>query len=513
MPANAKRPNLVLIMTDEMRGDCLGAAGHPDVKTPFLDTLAAQGIRFSRAYSTCPSCIAARAALHTGLSQEHHGRVGYRDGVPWDYPVTMAGELAKAGYATACAGKMHVYPLRRSMGFHHIDLHDGYLHAHRKPNIPHHEHQMVADDYLYWLKNEKGIACDITDTGLECNSWVTRPWMYDEHLHPTNWATGRALDFLRRRDRDQPFFLMLSYVRPHAPYDPPACYYDMYKNKVLAPPFSGDWDDLERLRREGRVFCNTTGPLDPELIRQQQEILARNGENQRKRNRLNEITMSKHRIFDDIGRLDEQIQTLQKQKSQLTQEYEQAIRDEEAAMKTAVELQDESTEELERNIADIDEINRKVRANLDKDKAEEDAKEYQEQYSRLTGEIEKIRQEKTQLLDAAELPLPELSVREGELIYKGQKWDNMSGSDRLKVSAAIVRKLNPKCGFVLLDKLEQMDLDTLREFGKWLEAEGLQAIATRVSTGNECSIIIEDGYVSGQGKPEEPKKEWKAGVF
>lgn len=250
-----------------------------------------------------------------------------------------------------------------------------------------------------------------------------------------------------------------------------------------------------------------------ELIRQQQEILARNGENQRKRNRLNEITMSKHRIFDDIGRLDEQIQTLQKQKSQLTQEYEQAIRDEEAAMKTAVELQDESTEELERNIADIDEINRKVRANLDKDKAEEDAKEYQEQYSRLTGEIEKIRQEKTQLLDAAELPLPELSVREGELIYKGQKWDNMSGSDRLKVSAAIVRKLNPKCGFVLLDKLEQMDLDTLREFGKWLEAEGLQAIATRVSTGNECSIIIEDGYVSGQGKPEEPKKEWKAGVF
>lgn len=119
---------------------------------------------------------------------------------------------------------------------------------------------MVADDYLYWLKNEKGIACDITDTGLECNSWVTRPWMYDEHLHPTNWATGRALDFLRRRDRDQPFLLMLSYVRPHAPYDPPACYYDMYKNKALAPPFSGDWDDLERLRREGRVFCNTTGP-------------------------------------------------------------------------------------------------------------------------------------------------------------------------------------------------------------------------------------------------------------
>ena len=81
---------------------------------------------------------------------------------------------------------------------------------------------------------------------------------------------------------------------------------------------------------------------------------------------------------------------------------------------------------------------------------------------------------------------------DGELIYNGRKWDCMSGSDQLKVSTAIVRKLNPKCGFVLLDKLEQMDLDTLKEFGQWLESEGLQAIATRVSTGDECSIIIED---------------------
>ena len=100
------------------------------------------------------------------------------------------------------------------------------------------------------------------------------------------------------------------------------------------------------------------------------------------------------------------------------------------------------------------------------------------------------------------------------MIYKEQKWDNMSGSDRLKVSTAIVRKLNPKCGFVLLDKLEQMDLDTLKEFGQWLEEEGLQAIATRVSTGDECSIIIEDGYVVGQEHPQKPEqKGWKAGAF
>ena len=116
--------------------------------------------------------------------------------------------------------------------------------------------------------------------------------------------------------------------------------------------------------------------------------------------------------------------------------------------------------------------------------------------------------------------MPDLSVSDGELIYRGQKWDNMSGAERLKVATAIVRKLNPKCGFVLLDKLEQMDLDTLREFGAWLEAEGLQAIATRVSTGDECSIVISDGYVVGADQAEEhdtlssvPMRSWKDGEF
>lgn len=149
-----KQPNIVFIMTDQMRGDCMGIAGHPDVKTPFLDTLAARGTLFDRAYSACPSCIAARAALHTGLSQEKHGRVGYQDRVTFRYPHTMAGELAKAGYYTQCVGKMHVHPLRNLMGFHNIELHDGYLGAYRRETVPYYEAQKIADDYFYWLKKE-----------------------------------------------------------------------------------------------------------------------------------------------------------------------------------------------------------------------------------------------------------------------------------------------------------------------------------------------------------------------
>ena len=245
-----------------------------------------------------------------------------------------------------------------------------------------------------------------------------------------------------------------------------------------------------------------------ELIRQQQEILARNGENQKKRDRALELNAERNRLANKVNALKEELEMYQSQLVQV--EHDMNI-----AYKTAEELQDESTAELEASLANIEEINRKVRANLDKDKAEDDAKDYEDQYKALTVEINDVRQRQIDLLKSAELPLPELSVRDGELIYKGQQWDNMSGSDRLKVSTAIVRKLNPKCGFVLLDKLEQMDLDTLKEFGKWLEQEGLQAIATRVSTGGECSIIIEDGYVAGEEKPEEPeiKKTWKAGAF
>ena len=239
-----------------------------------------------------------------------------------------------------------------------------------------------------------------------------------------------------------------------------------------------------------------------ELIRQQQDILARNGENQRKRQNLQYL---EGQAADVKRRIDE---LLEKQKGILD---DLAI-----ARKSALDLHDESTEELERNISGIEEINRKVRANLDKDKAEEDAKDYDAQYNTLTAQINGVRQQKIDLLKGADLPLRGLSVEDGELTYNGYRWDSMSGSDQLKVSTAIVRKLNPKCGFVLLDKLEQMDLDTLRSFGAWLEAEGLQAIATRVSTGDECSIVIEDGYVQGAELPsEEPAvaQAWKAGEF
>ena len=244
-----------------------------------------------------------------------------------------------------------------------------------------------------------------------------------------------------------------------------------------------------------------------ELIQQQQEILARNGENQRKREQVTHIQYQVQQGETNIARVTQQIQELQGQLQTLQGLHEATLKDLETAQKSALDLRDESTDALETNIQQVDDINRKVRANLDKDKAEADAADLRAQYDKLTAELTDVRTSKSDLLKNANLPLPDLSVEEGELIYKGQKWDNMSGSDQLKVSTAIVRQLKPDCGFILLDKLEQMDLGSLEEFGKWLEQEGLQAIATRVSTGEECSIIIEDGYVVGQDLTETNQNE------
>lgn len=265
-----KQPNILFIMTDQLRGDCLGYAGHPDVKTPYLDTLAAKGVVFDRTYSACPSCIAARAALHTGMEQSHHGRVGYEDCLPWNYTHTLAGELSRAGYHTQCVGKMHVHPLRNYLGFQNVELHDGYLHCARYGSVPYRESQFVADDYFHWLKQELGTTADVTDTGIDCNSYLARPWMHQEKYHPTNWVTDRTLDFLRRRDPRRPFFLMASYLRPHPPFDAPQHYFDLYNQMKLRKPFVGTWETKEALLHDGRIFDSKTGPADPELIRQAQ---------------------------------------------------------------------------------------------------------------------------------------------------------------------------------------------------------------------------------------------------
>ena len=253
-------------------------------------------------------------------------------------------------------------------------------------------------------------------------------------------------------------------------------------------------------------------PLTPvsslELIQKNAEILARNGENQRKRNDLRELIASTARMKAEFDLKQERLTALMSEMQAMREAMEKNNHDIEIAQKTVEELQDESTDEIQAMLHDIDATNTKVRANQEKERAKEESEGLRAQYDEMSSTLDDLRKKRTDLLNGADLPLPGLGVEDGCLTYKGHKWSDMSGSEQLIVATSIVRKLNPQCQFVLMDKLEQMDLATLQSFGEWLKSEGLQVIATRVSTGDECQIIIEDGMIKDK-EPEDPFKKWR----
>lgn len=231
-----QKPNIILIMADQFRYDAIQSHDNPYLTTPTFDMMISQGTDFRQAYSATPTCIPARASLLTGLSQTSTGLVGYQEGTAWDYPQFIATALAGRGYYCKAVGKMHVHPPRKLCGFHHIDLHDGYLHATRNSQFAYGQAYTATDDYLDWLLEQGHPPMDLNDAGLSCNSWVGRPFPYQERLHPTNWATSKAMDFIRKRDTSMPFFLKLSYVRPHSPLDPPEYYFNLYRDRLKDLP-------------------------------------------------------------------------------------------------------------------------------------------------------------------------------------------------------------------------------------------------------------------------------------
>lgn len=246
------KPNIVFILTDQMRGDCLGAPGHPTVRTPHLDELARRGTLFTAAYSPCPSCVAARASLFTGQRPTTHGRLGYQDRVPWKYKDTLAEVLSRSGYQTHCVGKTHFFPQRLPLGFETQDSYEG-LQRHTPGYV---------NDYFEWLKEHTDVQ--ERDHGLGSNSWVGGASLLPAHLHNNSWVVTRGIEFLNRRDRHRPFFLNLSFHRPHPPLDPPQESLDEYKGCDIPAAPVGEWAD----RYDQPVTSNNAwfGHLTPDLL-------------------------------------------------------------------------------------------------------------------------------------------------------------------------------------------------------------------------------------------------------
>ena len=244
-PTPTRRPNILYLMDDQHRGDALGVAGNPRIRTPNLDRLAAEGAHFAKAYSSVPSCPPARAALLTGLSPWGHGMLGYvEQATRWPYEKPAA--LDDAGYRSQAIGKNHFHTFHNHHRYDGLALYDG---------LPATD---GIDDYGLWLKRV-APGVDEHATGLSWNDRRGIPWPHAPELHPTAWAGQLAVDHLNAYRPGQPFFLKVSFHRPHSPFDPPPHWWDHYAKADLPPAAIGAWAD--------RWYGSFTHPASPDAAR------------------------------------------------------------------------------------------------------------------------------------------------------------------------------------------------------------------------------------------------------
>ena len=234
-----QQPDILLIMPDQMRGDCLSILGHAVVHTPHLDELAGRGVLFRRAYTPVASCIPARFALLSGLHPQTSGVVGFK-AKPFFTP-TLPELLSECGYSTVLVGRnMHQVPASGSCGYQRRILGSTYV---------------ADDEYDRFLKQSApetgGIRKLVEDLGVTYNHWQAKPWPLADNLHPTEWIVNQSLRLIAESDVDRPLFLTSSFYAPHPPLFPPRKYFDAYMEQKLPSPAHGDWVDWEALLPEG----------------------------------------------------------------------------------------------------------------------------------------------------------------------------------------------------------------------------------------------------------------------
>jgi arylsulfatase len=233
------RPDMLLVMPDQMRGDCLSALGHPAVRTPQLDSLAKRGVLFRRAYTPVASCIPARYALLTGLYPQTSGVVGFA-AKPFSTP-SLPELLSKAGYATVLVGRnMHQKRASGSCGYQKRILGSTYV---------------ANDEYDTFLKRSApetgGIRALVKALGVTYNHWQAKPWPLADNLHPTAWVVAQSRQVVEETDAAQPLFLTTSFYAPHPPLFPPKKHFETYAKQKLPPPSHGDWVDWKALSPKG----------------------------------------------------------------------------------------------------------------------------------------------------------------------------------------------------------------------------------------------------------------------
>ncbi len=249
--ARNDRPHILFLMTDQQRFDCAGAYGNRVIRTPNMDRIGREGVVFRSAYSSTPTCTPARSALLTGLSPWHHGMLGMTN-MAARYPLEKPRALRDAGYYTATVGKQHFHPMRNGHGYQRMILDEhcacGNVHD---PEAAARRADDDRSDYEAWFYSQ-APTLDPHATGLGWNDYPAKSFALPERLHATKWTGDTAVNFLNDYGGAQPFFLKVSFIRPHSPYDPPERFMRMYADAELPSARAGKWAARYEQRNSAR---------------------------------------------------------------------------------------------------------------------------------------------------------------------------------------------------------------------------------------------------------------------
>ena len=232
------KPNVLFIMVDQWGSSLLREADNNSILTPTLDRLSRMGIRYSNAYSVCPTCIPARRSLMTGTSAKTHGDRNFNETLEMNKNLpTMVQVFSENGYQTFGVGKFHVYPQRDRIGFDEIILNEEQRH----------HLGMIKDDYEIYL-SDLGFNGEELTHGMGNNMYETRPWHLPGKAHPTYWTTKQMCRTIKRRDKRKPSFWFCSYNAPHPPVTPISEYLKMYDDIDIDLPKIGEWaKDIKKM--------------------------------------------------------------------------------------------------------------------------------------------------------------------------------------------------------------------------------------------------------------------------
>ncbi len=220
-----KKPNILLIFTDQQRADTIHALGNPVIKTPNLDKLVKSGVSFTNAYSPSPVCVPARCSMHYGQYPSNTGCYDNGYEMPRDKESFMHA-LGRAGYRTHGIGKCHFTPDPHALrGFQSREIQEEIV---KEPG---------RDDYLKFLR-QSGFS-HITDPhGVRSEMYyIPQPAQMPAEYHPTQWVGDRGVQFINKESRgSQPWFLFLSFVHPHPPFAVPAPWHKLYRAPLMPLP-------------------------------------------------------------------------------------------------------------------------------------------------------------------------------------------------------------------------------------------------------------------------------------